>query len=421
MGGGGRTQTTTQTNTPWEPQGQQLEYMLRQARSIYDEQQANGPAYVGTRYAGMDPVMAQGLGIMGSTATDGMLPSGQLLTGVGNSNVAAGSGFGNTAANFSSGNFGPAGTTSPLGILAQIGMAQSMGQGLGATSSALGTINQGIQRASTDQTGAIVRSADGMINNDVLNKQIDAVNRDVGRSLSEEVLPTLNRQASLGGSLNSSRAGAAEAIAVRGAQDRAADNAAAIRADAYKNALTTASNANQFGTQALLSAGGAQAGIGQAGISAGSDLAGLTEQMRQANINGMLQGNSQAGSALQVGSGLTGQGLQTQLGAGQTLAGVGQARQEEAQNILNDQIMQKEQQPAWQWNLLQNFQRFAADPSMANFGTQTSTQKASTSANWLQTALGASSMIGGLASGGSSLLTGLGGLFGGGNGGMKVS
>lgn len=65
----------------------------------------------------------------------------------------------------------------------------------------------------------------------------DAALRDSTRMLTEQTLPGINRAASGSGNANSSRAGVADAIAMRDYGDRAADTAAGIRSDLIDQSL----------------------------------------------------------------------------------------------------------------------------------------------------------------------------------------
>lgn len=61
------------------------------------------------------------------------------------------------------------------------------------------------------------------------NPLVDAAMRDSTRQLQEQTLPGINRQASMSGNVNSSRAGVADALANRAYDDRRADVAADIQ------------------------------------------------------------------------------------------------------------------------------------------------------------------------------------------------
>ena len=65
----------------------------------------------------------------------------------------------------------------------------------------------------------------------------DAALRDSTRMLTQNTLPGINRAASASGNANSSRAGVADAIAMRDYNDRAADTAAGIRSNLVNQSL----------------------------------------------------------------------------------------------------------------------------------------------------------------------------------------
>ena len=98
---------------------------------------------------------------------------------------------------------------------------------------------EGGRSATAAQLGEVdLGAVERLTDNPVLNAQIDAALRDVQRNLGESTLPNIGLQFSRGvGGAGSSRRGVAEAIAARGARDRAADVAAGLRGDAYARAL----------------------------------------------------------------------------------------------------------------------------------------------------------------------------------------
>ena len=75
------------------------------------------------------------------------------------------------------------------------------------------------------------------INNDVLQGQINAATRDITRNLNENQLTASASNAAASGNSGSSRRAVMDAIATRGANDRSADVAAAMRGNAYGQAL----------------------------------------------------------------------------------------------------------------------------------------------------------------------------------------
>ena len=80
------------------------------------------------------------------------------------------------------------------------------------------------------------------INNDVLNDQIDAATSGVYRNLNENQLPGIATSAVGSGNAGSTRRGVAEGIAMRGANETAANIEAGMRGNAYNTAYGVAAN-----------------------------------------------------------------------------------------------------------------------------------------------------------------------------------
>lgn len=133
---------------------------------------------------------------------------------------------------------------------------------------ATSTLDSYLALANGDATASNIAAAGKYADNPYLDAQIDAVNRDVGRTLNEETLPGIDRQASGTGNINSSRAGVAAGIAQRGAADRMADNAATLRSQAYQSGLTLAQQDRSNQLSALGSAASAYTGLAGQGVSA---------------------------------------------------------------------------------------------------------------------------------------------------------
>lgn len=145
----------------------------------------------------------------------------------------------------------------------------------------------------------ITNMANDFIDNDMLNGQIDAANRDTARNLMENTLPGIDREAVGGGNMGSSRAGVSAAVAERGANDKMADTSAAMRGQAYNNALGQAQSvltgnlANQYG---------AAQGMGNttnqyfnaSNNAAGNTMGGLSGYLSSAQLQSMLQASGQA-------------------------------------------------------------------------------------------------------------------------------
>ncbi|WP_444897893.1 tail fiber domain-containing protein [Microbulbifer sp. SSSA005] len=92
------------------------------------------------------------------------------------------------------------------------------------------------------QNGVDMNTVNSLIDNDLINSQITASTRDIYRDLNENQLPGIASGAVSTGNTGSTRRGVAEAIAARGADDRASDVAAGIRSNAYDQAVQVAAN-----------------------------------------------------------------------------------------------------------------------------------------------------------------------------------
>ncbi|MBB3910155.1 hypothetical protein [Sphingomonas desiccabilis] len=233
FGGSNTTKTDQTTNTgPSQFQLPYLQTAFNGAQNLFNSQSGT-PYYQGELYAGMSEAQKAAL-------------QGQV-------NFATGTGL-SSAADLT-----------------------KMGQGLlGNGAKAQGLLDQYTSLANTDATGANIKAASQYADNPYLDGQIDAVNRDVSRQLTESTLPSIDRSASGTGNLNSSRAGVAAGIAQRGAADRMADNAASLRGQAYSQGLNLASQDRSTNLNALATGASGYAGLANQGlsaISAGNQLA----------------------------------------------------------------------------------------------------------------------------------------------------
>lgn len=358
---GGKTKTTTQTTSsqsPWGPQADQLKYAFGEARSIYD-QQSGTPGYQGAFSAGLN-----------TTQTDGL--EALRANGVGTRQ------FGGTLA------------TTGEGLLPNLVQA---GEGYGAMAGGDPRAMALYDRALADPTQDIIRAGGQYAANPYLDAQIEAANRDTVRGLTEQTLPGINTAATGLGSLNSSRAGMAEGIAIRGAQDRMADVSATMRGQAYDRGLNLASQNYQQGMSNALNANNQNMATAQAG------LAGLTN-------TGTL--GAQIG---QQGYGLGQSGAAQQLQAGSVY-------QEEENRVLQDaqrRVAYDENRP---WQQLANLYGVVGSQNWGSEGqsTQVNTTPRPSA---LQTALGVGLTIGGAALGGpagAAAGKAIGGMFSGGGG-----
>tara|TARA_R110002153_G_scaffold57817_6_gene158824 strand:+ start:4632 stop:5693 length:1062 start_codon:yes stop_codon:yes gene_type:complete len=194
---------------------------------------------------------------------------------------------------------------------AGIGASMAGGRNVaGDAAQSTAAVNQGFDQSNLDR----------YINNDVLQGQIDASTRDVGRVLNEQTLTGIQSSAAGTGNSGSSRAGIMAGVAVRGAQDRAGDIAANMRGQAYNNALNLESGrASQnagFNQQTNLANSGAFNQMYGAGLNAGTNSfnqnqqnqqfgATLSSQLGTAGVNNMVSGGNLAASGFgnQVGAG----------------------------------------------------------------------------------------------------------------------
>lgn len=160
-----------------------------------------------------------------------------------------------------------------------------------------GNANALYDRMSTNPSASIAKGAGQFINNGVLNGQIDAASRDVTRNLSEVQLPSVARDAADTGNLGSSARGAAEAILMRGAQDRIADIGATMRGDAYARGLGLSAEAEAMSRNGALAAN-AQVGetyrTGMNGVLSGIDARGAAFG-QGVQAGGVLQSGAQTG------------------------------------------------------------------------------------------------------------------------------
>lgn len=296
-------QGTTTKTVPWDGQQPYLLDAFKSAQDLYNTKK-DTPFYTGNLYTGLNDTQKSGIdGITGWVKDGGTslrdAAKDGALTGLGNAST-----FGNTAKDFAKGVYGTGVPGSVAPDLATFGnkVLGSYGdyqKGLGGVLTAAGG----------DPTQANINAARGYMNSGVLNDQIQAASDDVTHTLGTNLVG-LNNQASAGGNLNSSRAGAAEA-AMRGEAARTIGSLSAkLRGDAYTSGLQLAESArtSNLGTQlGALSQQGSMFGQGLGALS-------TAEQARNAEIGNRLNANSQVGQSGQMG--LTGAALANDMGLG---------------------------------------------------------------------------------------------------------
>lgn len=307
----GGSKTTTTTKTPWAPQANQLTNAFTQAQDLYN-QKSDSPWYQGELYAQTDPLTQQAVGATGT-----------FVNGQGSTNAS---------------NLTSAGT-SLLDPTAYQGA-------LSAYSTAAGT----------DPTQQNITDASAYASNPYLDGQIDAASRDITRNLYENQLPGINSAASGSGNINSTRAGVADGIAMRGAQDQIGDIAATMRGNAYDQGLQLAQIANATNLNAM----GNAAGLYGNSVSQGGNLVNSGNAMTLGNINAE--------------------------------SNAGQINQQNQQGIDNANYQSWQGNDTRQQQLLQNYYNIIGANNWG--GTDTSTQTQSPSI--LGSALGLASTISGM-------------------------
>lgn len=217
---GGSTKTTTNEKFDSGPSSWQKPYLdsaFSQAQTAYNTQ-AGTPYYQGDTYAGMSAEAKAALDAMRGYATGTGLTSANQMSQIG---------------------------TNLAGYATQSG----------------GLIDKYLQGSNAD---AITAEAGKYADNPYIQSQIDAAAGDVRRNLTEDILPAIDRNASAGGGINSSRAGIASGIAQRGAADRIANIGANIRSQAWSQGLDMARDS----AEANLTAANAFGALGSQGIDA---------------------------------------------------------------------------------------------------------------------------------------------------------
>lgn len=288
--------STTQTVTPWRPQQPYLLGGFQDATNIYNAMRGQ-PYYRGDLYANLTPLQNQAISGIKNFATGGgrNAANSMLNTGV---------------------------NSMQQGARGQLRVAGNLA---GFDPGRATNFNQLIGFNPANATSQNIADAARYANNPYLSSQIDAASQDVRRNLTEDVLPGINRVASSSGLTNSSRAGVAEGIALRGAQDRIGNIAANMRSNAYQQGLGLAEGARTSNLGMRLSA-----------LSQGLS---NTENARQFNSNARLNAMSNAGNlyGAAFGQGLMGTtaGAQQMYNNFDAMSQAGRLQQQDAQGQIN--------------------------------------------------------------------------------------
>lgn len=269
--GSSKTKTTSSSSTsPWDPQATQVQNIFNQAQQNYNQQSANGP-YTGQMTAGTNNTLNDAIGRANSWAngsgialTDGQSSAGS--TGLGAlapymarasqlSQQGLDSGLSGILSQFANGSTSASGPTAALSQA----LNDSAVNGASGASNAQNTLSNVSKQAMSDPTERLAANAGTYMNSSPVNEAIAANNATIDQALNQTTLPGINRQAAQGGALNSSRAGAAAAMAQGQAATAKATQAAALQNNAYNQGLSTALSAYNNGLGTAASAAGTQA------------------------------------------------------------------------------------------------------------------------------------------------------------------
>lgn len=449
LGNNDAKQSTTSSTSPWSPQVPYITQGLSDAANVYQQRQQSG-AYQGNYYAPQNSVQTGAIN-QASGYTGGMGNTLAQSTGsTANNLLGAGSSYMTNAQNLFGQSYTPNSTMmNTLSGIAQNGAGQQMSSGLSGSlnsaatnaANATGTYQGNLQAAATkglaNNTAQTISDAGDYANSSYVQSAIDANNAAIDKTLTESTVPGLNRAASAGGNLNSSRAGMAETQANYDAALLKSQNAATLQNNAYNtgvNASTTqllgglsaansASSSGLTGSTSLATNTGAlQQNASQYNTTAQQNAANsyLSNGLSAQNLNNStaLSANSQLGNAYSLGlngattsSNIAGQNYNTGIAAGNA------QQTADTQSLAND-YQKWYMNNTYGQNILNDYMNVVGQ----RYGQDTTSNTSQTAAsNSIASGLGTASSIYGLLGGssgsssGSSLLSGLGSLFGSGS------
>ncbi|WP_376959423.1 hypothetical protein ABNQ39_05640 [Azospirillum sp. A26] len=291
----------TTTTVPWAEQQPYLTDAWQKAQANFASAQ-NTPYYQGNLYTGLNDVQKAGLsGITNWAGTNGGMLAGK-TTNASVDALTRGGFFADNAVNGAAGSWGAGVPGDQSSAMAAFGTG-ALGNSGALNSAIMGTI----ANAQNDPTKVNIAAAGQYADNPYLQSQIDAASADVTDQLGTGLVG-LNNQASAGGNLNSSRAGAAEAE-MRGQAARTIGNmSATMRSNAYQSGLQLAEGARQANAQTNL--GALSAGLNFTGQ--GLNALNGAQDARNAEIGNRITSNGQL--AGQTGLGFQGADLSNNIG-----------------------------------------------------------------------------------------------------------
>ena len=225
--GGSSSQSTSSTTTPWAGQAPFLMQGFGDANALFNQSQQQGP-YSGEIVAGPNGAEANAENFASGYANG----QGSAMPGVANGaarNLLGQSGnFTNNASDLAANGIGGPdaglyGTLRNFGTGAQTtagaspGLSSALNDAAVSGARSLYGFTSGLQsaadRAASDPTQRIANDASIYANNPGVQAALRSTNANIEDVLNSQTVPGLNRQAEMGGDLNSSRAGMAEAMA----------------------------------------------------------------------------------------------------------------------------------------------------------------------------------------------------------------
>jgi hypothetical protein len=438
-------QTSQQSsNAPWSAQQPYLQQGFQNAQNIYNTQSQAGP-YPGQYYA---PASAQQYNNAGQASNFASGAGNNLAYSEANAAqtglAAQPTYLNNASALVGSGTPGAnAGTMNALNNYAQGGglagvqtvngnLSSALNQAGVNGAQAINNFNSGLSgaasRAAQDPTQQIAANAGTYMNSSPVQSALNSTNAAIQQTLNEQTLPGINQAAANGGSLNSSRAGAANAMAQGQAATAMGQADSSILNNAYNQGLGVANSTYGTGLGAQIQANtaglNANTGLaqgqqnyqlnqqqGETGTQLAAGEAGLSSQLGYNALNA----NTQLAANAQLGNGVAA-GLQAGNAAGTTAAGnfglgseAGAVGQTNQQNLNNQALLQWQQANGG-----------AALTANQNFMQQIQGNYGSTGSSTVQnpyspisSALGAASTVGGLYANNQNTLNSL---FGGSSG-----
>ncbi len=317
--GSGGSSSSQENKGPWAPQVPYVQSGLNSAQGVLGDRLAQGP-YTGNLVAQGNPYQSEAVTLgndwyhnaghdnlmQTAGAAQNLINQNGYYTG--NANGIANSGIApmdgglyNTLQGYGNGSLRSQGPN--MGLSGALDSAAVNG------ANSLDRFNSGLQAAGaqgmSDPTQRIANDANVYANNPGVQASINSTNANIQDILHERTVPQLNRSAAMGGMLNSSRAGMAEAMANKDAALTQGSADASILNNAYNTGMSTASGLYASGLNSSINAN--SAGYGAASQNA-------------LGAGNMQQNNSQFNTTAQLGAANTGlnQGLAYQLGNANT-------------------------------------------------------------------------------------------------------